>query len=418
MNAPEQPQTPHPAPDHSSEEAISPPDAEHLSPRRPAHHRSWVPFVLGGLVVGVLLLGGVLLRRAQGGVNRVALESRPRPVTVIEAKASSYRGTRRYVATIEPWLEARVGPQLISAYVEAVLFRPGATVKKNEVLATLDCRNASAQSQGVAMLARSIEARQTAVERESARVSGMLDGGFVSQNEVDRKRAESEGERSELLAARARMLGSQIQVNDCVLRAPFDGEVSARLMDPGAFAHPGVPILELVDRTIVRVSADVPEIDFDVVAPGTSAKITLLARGTTLTGTVSRRSPAADAATRTVHAEFDLADPARAIPVGTTAEVIIEVGEAVAAAEIPLTAASVRGPKATVFVVEGDTAHKLSLSVLGERGGSLFVATTLAPGARLVTEGRSTLNDGDHVVAQLADAAPPAAPGGAKEGSP
>jgi hypothetical protein len=61
-------------------------------------------------------------------------------------------------------------------------------------------------------------------------------------------------------------------------------------------------------------------------------------------------------------------------------------------------------------------AHKTSLSVLGERGGSLFVAPSLAPGARLVTEGRSTLSDGDRVRAQLAGAPAPAS--SKKDGSP
>ena len=61
----------------------------------------------------------------------------------------------------------------------------------------------------------------------------------------------------------------------------------------------------------------------------------------------------------------------------------------------------VRGKSATVFVVDGSTAKKTSVSVIGERGGSLFVKTELAAGTQVVTQGRSLLEDNDRVVAKL-----------------
>src|SRR5262249_1814247 len=82
------------------------------------------------------------------------------------------------------------------------------------------------------------------------------------------------------------------------------------------------------------------------------------------------------------------------IPVGTTAELTIEVGEPVPASEIPLIAASVRGSSATLFTVEGGQAKKAKMGVKGERGESLFVEPTLKPGTLVVTEGRSLLKDG------------------------
>jgi hypothetical protein len=108
-----------------------------------------------------------------------------------------------------------------------------------------------------------------------------------------------------------------------------------------------------------------------------------------------------------VHFEVDLPDPDRSIPVGTTGEVSLDVGQPEPATEIPLHAASVRGSKATVFVIEGEVAHARTLAVKGELGGSLFVETALSPGAQLVTEGRALLNDGDRVTAKVEAAATP-----------
>ena len=203
------------------------------------------------------------------------------------------------------------------------------------------------------------------------------------------------------METQAKMQRASLEVSDCVLRAPFAGEIVARSVDPGAFVHPGTAVATLVDRTTVRVIGEVPEGDFDIVAVGTPVQVRALATTRDLRAKIARRSPAADLSTRTVHLEIDIPDPGRSLPVGTTAELAIEVGEAAPATEIPLIAASVRGSKATVFVLQGQTAKKGVYAVKGERGGSLFVEPLLPAGERVVTEGRALLQDGDRVEAKL-----------------
>ncbi len=155
---------------------------QHSEGRRPL-----VPIVIGVLAGVVLVAGAFMVVHAESKTNKTALNSCPKLVTVIESEAATFRPTRTYVGTLEPWVEAKIGPQLVSAYVDTVLVRPGAVVKKGEVLATLDCRNASASSQAVAMQTRALEARQQAISHESTRVQGPLDGGFVSPNQTEMK---------------------------------------------------------------------------------------------------------------------------------------------------------------------------------------------------------------------------------------
>lgn len=357
-----------------------------------------VPLLIGLLVCLLLGLLALLHTRARQQTNQVALSSQPKGVTVIAAAFAKYRPSRRYVGTVAPWLEARIGPQLTSAYVDTVLVRPGDRVRRSQVLATLDCRNASEQSRALAMQARALHATQEALAKETGRVSGLLEGGYVSPNEVDRRVADSASKQAELLAANARLARASLEVDDCVLRAPFDGEVADRFLDPGAFARPGSPVLSVVDREQVRIVLDVPETDCAVVEPGSEAKIRFLALGTTMVGKIARRAPAADSATRTIHAEIDLLDAQRKLPVGTTAELTLSVGEVVDASELPLRAASIRGDQATLFVLAGDIAHKRKVPVLGEALGSLFVPKqALAQGELVVTEGRALLSEGDRV---------------------
>lgn len=358
-----------------------------------------VPLFLGLVVCLLIGLLALLQARARSNTNQVSLDSTPKGVTVTKAVRATYRPSRRYVGTVAPWLEARIGPQMTSAYVDTVLLRPGEYVKRGQVLATLDCRNASEQSKALAMQARALHATQEALAKETGRVSGLLEGGYVSPNEVDRRVADSASKQAELLAANARLARASLEVDDCVLRAPFDGEVAERFLDPGAFARPGSPILSVVDREQVRILIDVPETDFAVVEVGAEAKVRFLALGTELVGKIARRVPTADSVTRTIHAEIDLLDAQRKIPVGTTAELTLHVGQPVPASELPVRAAAVRGEQATLFVVSDDIAHKRKVPVLGEVTGSLFLPLdTLPPETLVVVEGRALLSDGDRVL--------------------
>jgi hypothetical protein len=151
----------------------------------------------------------------------------------------------------------------------------------------------------------------------------------------------------------------------------------------------------------------VPEIDFTLVELNTPVELNLMATGQKVNATISRRAPSAGTTTRTLRVEVDLSAKDVSVPVGTTAEVRIEVGAPQPASELPLLAARVRGTKATVYVIEGGVSKKVQVPVLGERGGSVFVSG-LSPNASVVTEGRSTLADGDRVVAKLDPAWPPA----------
>lgn len=375
---------------------------------KPPRQRSLVPVIVGVSAIALIALGATMVVHAEGKVNKVALDQSAKPVTVVEAQGTTFRPSRTYVGTLEPWVEAKVGPQMVSAYVDTVLVRPGAVVKKGEVVATLDCRNANASSQAVAMQARAVGARQEAIAHEATRLNGLLDGGFVSPNEAEQKSAQSSAEQAQLLATQAQLLGTSLQVSDCVLRSPFDGEIANRMIDPGAFVRPGVAIVSIVDRATVRVVADAPEIDFGFLSPGAQVKVHVLATNKDLTATISRRAPAADPMTRTVHFEMDVADPERALPVDTTADISIDIGTPEPATEIPLSAATVKGDKAVVFVVDGNTAHRQTVQVEGEREGRLFLDVALAPGTKIVTEGRALLSDNDKVVATLMNPINPA----------
>jgi membrane fusion protein (multidrug efflux system) len=385
------------------------PHANRAQRGRAVHTRE-ILIVAGGTVA--LILCVVLLSvRAAHGVNRIPLATALRPVTVVAAQEVPYVRSRMYVGAIEPWVEASVGPQYISGYVETVLVRPGAVVARGDVLATLDCSNPNAATRAVEMRARAVDAQMRAAGDEATRLTTMLEGGFVSPNDVEQKTAVSTAAQAQLLETKANLLRSSLDVRDCVLRAPFDGEIGTRTVDPGAFVRPGASIVSIVDRNTVRVTVDAPEKDFDALAPSKVVQIDLLATDAHLSAPIARRAPRADPKTRTIHVEVDVSDPERQYPVGTTAIVRAQVGQPVPATRIPIYAATQDQGKARLFVVDRGIAHARTLPVLGEVGGDLFFAPSALPaGSLVVTEGRALLSDGDAVDAR-ADAE--AADGGA-----
>lgn len=374
-----------------------------------------VPLGITIIVAIALGTGAWLFRNAAHRVNEIALADTPKGVTAVKARRSTFRERRRYVGTLEAWLEANVGPQLASGFVDTVLVRPGSIVQRGAVLATLDCRNASAANRSIAMQARALQEREKAASREAARMAELLAGGYAAPNEVEQKQGQAAATAAQIEALLAQASGKALEVNDCVLRAPFVGEVSTRYVDPGSFVRPGAPVVEVVDRSIVRVTADVPEIDFDAVAPNTAVALRVMATNARIDGRISRRSPKADPATRTVHVEIDVPDPERRLPIGTTAEIFVDVGEPKPTSEIPLSAAKIRGSSASIFTIENDVAQSKTVTVIGERESSIFVdPKDLAAGTPVVTEGRGLLANGDKVLAKIKDAnSSDAAPNGA-----
>ena len=372
----------------------------------PRPRGSAIPAAIALGVAGVLLLGAALVWRAESGANKVALASSPKPVTVVAAQAEPFRLVHSYVGSMRPWIEANVGPQFISAYVQTVLVRPGAVVKRGEILATLDCRYASQQTAAASAQANAIAKRLQAAVDQAARTNSLLDGGFVSLNESELMTSKSESEAAELEAQKAQLSRSALDVNDCILRAPFDGEISVRLVDPGSFVRPSDNMLGVIDRDTVRMTADAPENDYDSVSPGTRVTVHVVSINVDIPAAITRRAPSANPGTRTVHFEIDLPNPERRIPVDTTGEVQVPVGNAVPATSVPLSAVSVNDAKVTFFTVEGGVAHLQTRTQLGEWGADVFFDPgAVPPGSAIVLEGRALLHEGDAVTAKVLPAA-------------
>jgi membrane fusion protein (multidrug efflux system) len=359
-----------------------------------------IPLTIVIATVVAIGVGQLLFEKGTATHGR-ALADAPRAVTAVKAERTTFQPERRFVGTVEPWIEAKIGPQVVAAYVKDVRVRPGAQVESGELLATLDCRSANAMAHANEAQAQAVEKMQRAISNEAQHMQNLAGTGYISQTEAEKRSALSVSEAARAKAVRAELAGSHVAVSDCALRAPFAGEIGFRYTDPGAFAAPGTHLLSVVDRSTVRIVVNVPETDFDNVAPGTPVRVHFLTTGRDVQAEVTRRSPEADPATRTVEVEIDLQNRDRSLPIHTTAEVRVKVGSPAPALRVPLLAATVRGQKARLFVIKDQIAHQEVVPVLGDTGGALFIKPELPKQAVVVTEGRTGLHDGDRVAANL-----------------
>ena len=288
--------------------------------------------ILGSVAAGVALLRVSVLR--------------PRPIEVEVARAQ--RGlvedavANSQAGTVKSRYRANVGVER-AGRVQSIPSREGAKVRRGEVLIQLDPATSRTQLEAArrdletlrAML-ESARAAAAKAERDYHRTQKLRASDLVSDQEMDQANTAREGAQAELSAAKARVERSsatvrlaQNELDHMIVRAPFDGVVSKRLVELGESVVPGQPVIELVNPDLLYVSAPIDEMDSGRLREKLPARVTLDPYpGQTWHGTVTRVFPVVNDTkeqNRTLEVEVDLTPvPDRPVPrPGTSADVEI-----------------------------------------------------------------------------------------------
>lgn len=87
------------------------------------------------------------------------------------------------------------------------------------------------------------------------------------------RREDIQAARAQLQAAEAQLALARTDLNDTELRAPNDGTVLVRVVEPGTVVGAGTPVYTLSIRDPVWVRAYVPEPELGLIAPGEHVKV-------------------------------------------------------------------------------------------------------------------------------------------------
>jgi RND family efflux transporter MFP subunit len=266
-----------------------------------------------------------------------------------------------------------------SGTVESVLVDVGSSVRRGQVLVRLE-------GSGVESAVARAEAQAVVARRTFERISNLERDGAATKQELDQAEA--------ALRTAEAMLEEALASRDYfVLRAPFDGTVTARHADPGDLAVPGRPVLVISGSQGVKVEADLPATMSDAVSEGDRVAVLSQETGRRWSASVRRVVPVIDLASHRfrVEAMFETADDLPAP--GTFVRIEVPVG-AESSVWVPADAVVRRGQLTGVFVVT-DSGLRLRWIRPGRTAaGAVEALAGLAPGSPVVRSPAPGLVDG------------------------
>ncbi len=259
--------------------------------------------MLGSLALLLLLImaGAALLARkhhALAQAPRYALD--PVPVRAATVEQGTLTVTRPYVATVEAVRRAELSARYI-AEVRDVRWTEGDRVAAGETGIVLDdsdiaqqltaaearIAEAEAEWESRKMHLDTLERSVAFWDSEAARIRVLADDNHVSVSEaaaMEERLNEAQGQRG-VAEQQVAALGNRVDTlranRDEIaarlaftrLKAPFDGVVSQRFVDPGDLATPGKALLVIEDPSALRLAFDVPQTDLTDIRAGTEAVV-------------------------------------------------------------------------------------------------------------------------------------------------
>ena len=339
--------------------------------------------LIGALALLALILysiGFFTRGKIKPGSVVVETPSNFQPVQTAEAEIKNITETYEAVGSIRPRTETRIEAQ-VTGKVRKVLVKAGDAVTRGATLVTLEDREFATRLERAEQGLRSAkaareEARQEVAAAEAAymkaelqykRIDKLFQDNVVSSRELEQARAEflqaqakmnqsEDGlERAVAGVHQAQKLVEEAQItkNYTVIKAPDDGEVVKRLIEPGDLALPGKPLLILQTARAFRLEAYVREGLISRVRPGEELYVSIDSLGKEVKGMVEEVIPSADPKTRTFLVKVGLPEVMGAYP-GMFCRLLVPSGER-SAVLIPADAVIRVGQLETVKVRTGDT---------------------------------------------------------------
>ena len=317
------------------------------------------------------------------------------------AQASERELTRALVVSgpVSAVEEMQLGVELSGLRVTALHVDTGQAVKRSQLLLTLDHRMLDAELAQADAALREAEAAAGLARSHFARGESLANGQYISAMQLDELRAALTQGEARLGTARSARNTAALRRSFAELRAPADGIISKRLVQPGQVVMAGAELLRLIKNGRLEWRAELPASQLGQVNVGDVIHL-IAPDGNALQGRVRAVSPGVDAATRTGTVYADL--PAgllqsRTLQAGAYLEGRIDSGIQKVLA-VPADAVLLRDGFPVVFVLDDKAQARLQRIETGERvDGFVEVKSGLAAGTQVVLEGAGFLTDGDKV---------------------
>lgn len=320
----------------------------------------------------------------------------PARVRLGEVRSGSIEAQWSFLGDVSALRQARLAAGA-SGEVRRVTVRVGDHVKAGDLLVEVDPSLATARVRAASASKDASAAQLERARRDAERLSSagpdIAAAAEIEQATSEKKRAVAERERLRATEAEARA-----QLGRHRVRAPFDGVIAARSVDPGDWVDPGVEVVELVDDQGVEVLASVPPDVARYLALGDEATLELAGQrtGATIEGIV----PALDTESRTMRLRLVPDEPTGWLLPGAAVDVVLTIERSEEGAVVIPRDALVYGIASTQVVKSVDgKAEVVPVEVLARGRDELLVESeALSAGDAVVTRGNERVFPGQPLI--------------------
>ncbi|POZ62221.1 efflux RND transporter periplasmic adaptor subunit [Chromobacterium alticapitis] len=282
-------------------------------------------------------------------------------------------------------LSSSVVSSEVDASVREVRVREGEAVRQGQVLAVLDTE----------ALGQSVEEQSAQLDNSRARLKlakvkldkqrELLGKGFISQIAFDELESDFRVREGELRAQAAQLARAKRSLADARVKAPIDGVVYERKINPGEVASRNMKLFSVANLSTLEIAATVPSRLVGQVKAGMAASFNVDGGGQPSRGEVVRINPVAIPGTRSFTLYVRVQNPDGRLKVGQFAKGGVVLREVKDKVVVPYAAVRDIDGKPWVMVAEkGKLAQKPVTVALRADAERLVAVDGIAPGARVV----------------------------------
>lgn len=344
---------------------------------------------------GMALVCALVAACGKGGDEAAGPQATPAmAVTVVPARMREVERAITVSGPVAAVEEMQLGVEVSGLRVTGLYVDVGQFVRQGQVLLELDARMLSSDlAQARAALAEA-QAGAALARANVRRAEPLAQGRYVSAGQLDELRAARAQADARVATARAALDAAQLRRDFAELRAPADGIVSRRLVQPGQVVAAGTELLRLIRDGRLEWRAELAEAELAQVNEGDP--VVIATRGGMVEGQVRAVSPGVDATTRTGTVYSDLPEP-EGLQVGAYVEGRILVGAANALV-VPASAIVTRDGNSYVFTVDTrDIARRVRVRTGDRTAGGVEILEGATAGMRVIDRGAGFVGDGDPV---------------------
>lgn len=326
-------------------------------------------------------LAPILLVSCQNQETQKA-EPIPIHVTILEVKNTDTPQDLSYSGTIEPENTAQIG-FAVPGTINHVAVQEGQFVKKGQLLASIDATeysNALDIANAGLKQAEDLNNRLTDLYKK---------GSLPEKDYIDIQTKVAQARASKRISAK--------HIADSKLYAPISGIISAKQVEMGSTAAPGVPAFTIIKTDVVYARIAVPENEVGNMKMGKSASVSIPTLNEEITGQVSIINPQAEANTRAYTVKIKLHNNQQQLLPGMIANVQIASQKGLPNISIPANAV-VRDADGLTYVFLSNPQQKAIRKRItpGNITGNdaIIIKEGLSEGDKVVIAGQSRLKEG------------------------